>query len=46
MLRFVRWYINCYSEVTDIVKDVFKNPYTVVYVIFDVLPYNVYRCLN
>ena len=36
MLRFVRWYINCPSEVTDIVKDMLKNPYNVIYVIFDV----------
>ena len=34
MLRFVRWYINCRSEVTDIVNDMLKNPYNVVYVIF------------
>ena len=34
MLWFVRWYINCRSEVTDIVKDMLKNPYNVVYMIF------------
>ena len=45
MLRFVRWYTNCRSEVTDIVKDMLKNPYNVVYMIFDVLPYNVEICL-
>ena len=45
MLRFVSWYINCRSEVTDIVKDMLKNPNNVVYVIFDVLPHNVYICL-
>ena len=45
MLRFVRWYINGRSQVTDIVKDMLKNPYNVVYVIFDILPYNVYICL-
>ena len=45
MLRFVCWYINCRSEVTDIVNDKLKNQYNVVYVIFDVLPNNVYICL-
>ena len=30
---------------TYIVKDMLNNPYNVVYVIFDVLPYNVYICL-
>ena len=45
MLRFVRGYINCHSEVTDVVKDMLKNPYNVVYVIFDVLLYNVNICL-
>ena len=45
MLRFVRWDINCRSEVTDIVKDMLKNPYNVVYMIFDALPCNVYICL-
>ena len=45
MLRFVRWYINCRSEVTDIVKDMLKNPYNVIYVIFLVFSFNVYICL-
>ena len=40
MLRFVPRYINCRSEITDIVKDMLQNPYNVVYVIFDVLPCN------
>ena len=47
MLRFVRWYINCRSKVNDIVKNVLKNPYNVVYVIFDVfIPFNDYKCLK
>ena len=46
MLRLVRWYINYRSEVTDIVKDVLKNPYNVIYVIFDgFFSFNVYICL-
>ena len=46
MLRFVSWYINCRSEVTDIVKDVSQNPYDVVYVIFyGFFSFNIYKCL-
>ena len=45
MLRFVRWYINCGFEVTDIVDDMLKILYNVVYVIFDVFSFNVYICL-
>ena len=45
MLIFVRWYINCRSQVTDIVKDMLKNPYSLVYVIFDVLYFIVYMFL-
>ena len=46
MLRFVRWYINCCSEVTDIVKDMLKNQYNINYVILTFFSFTVYICLT
>ena len=44
-VEMFRWYINCRSEASDIVKDMLKNPCTVIYLIFDVFSFNVYVCL-